>query len=94
MGDASDNRRPPGAKTIVRTFGARFGKSNFHPKADRFKAEEIKQNFFNAMATSGAQIADGLEPKSLVNIPFDIDPQLMPAPKRSISSAYVRRMSR
>ena len=85
---------PPSVNTIVRTFGARHGRSNFHPQADRFKAEEIKQTFYSAMASSGAQIASGLEPKSLVNIPFDIDPQVIPVPKRSISSAYVRRVGR
>ena len=89
-----DVRRPPGAQTIVRTFGARFGKSNFHPKADRFMAEAIKQTFYSAMSGSSAQIAGGLEPRSLVNIPFDIDPEVIPVPQRSISSAYIRQVGR
>ncbi len=93
-GDVGRASPPPGVKTIVRTFGARHGKSNIHPRADRFKAEEIKQTFYAAMASSGAQIANGLQPKSLVNIPFDIDPLIIPVPKRSISAAYVRSIGR
>ena len=89
-----DRRSPPSVQTIVRTFGARFGKSNFHPKADRFQAEAIKQTFHTAMGENSAQIAAGFEPKSLIEIPFDIDPQVISVPRRSIGSAYVRRAVR
>jgi hypothetical protein len=77
---------------ILRTFDASFEPVITDPRAMQTlkKAEEVKQQFNQVFSRQYGQIATGLHPKSLIGIPFDIHPHVIPAPKRSISTAYVR----
>lgn len=76
---------------ILRTFGAAYEPvvTDSRAQAVQQKAEELKQRFRQVFSQRG-QIASGFHPKSLIGIPFDIYPAVMEAPKRSISTAYVR----
>jgi hypothetical protein len=77
---------------ILRVFGAAHEPvfTDARALATQHKAEELKQKFSQVFAQQHGQIASGFHPKSLIGIPFDIFPSVMEAPKRSISTAYVR----
>jgi hypothetical protein len=77
---------------IIRVFGAAHEPvvTDARALANQQKTEELKQKFSRLLAQQNGQIASGFHPKSLIGIPFDIFPSVVEAPKRSISTAYVR----
>jgi len=78
---------------IIRTFDAAYkpatGTASFD--ATKRKAEEIRQQFSHVFAQQQGAISTGLYPKSVIGIPLDIHPMVISAPKRSISTAYMRK---
>jgi hypothetical protein len=85
---------------ILQTFGAAYktpaalnvGKNV--PMEDRMRAEEVKQKFNNLFSNDHGQIATGLEPKYIEYdkgkfVPLDINPEVIEAPKKSVTTAYV-----
>ena len=79
-------------EAMIRVFDAAYEPILTDPKAiaTKLKAEEIKQRFTQAFAGQNGQVATGLHPRSLIGIPLDIHPHVIEAPKRSLSTAYVR----
>jgi hypothetical protein len=90
----ADGRTVPtrDVEIIIRTFGAAYEPVVTDPRAMQTlrKAEEVKQRFNQVFSQQNGQIVSGMHPKSLIEIPFDIHPHVIEAPKRSISTAYVR----
>lgn len=82
----------PEIQTMIRVFDAAYEPILTDPRAiaTRRKAEEVKQRFNQVFSSQYGQVATGLHPRSLIGIPLDIHPQVIPAPKRSLSTAYVR----
>lgn len=91
------------AQIIAYTFGAsspvqEFEKASYKEigvKDDQIKqiqAKEhvIKEQFSAAFSKGYGEMAEGFNPKQFVELPFDIQPQPIEAPKQTVSSAYVR----
>ncbi len=78
------------ARIIVNTFGATTPGNIFErPAAQDQRLEEIqKQRFNNLLANQHGAVAEGFYPKRFVGMPFDIVPQPVVVPRRSISSSY------
>jgi hypothetical protein len=101
-----DGRMAPAtreAQVIIDTFGAATPNVNFERPAYRelgmkddaiqqveHKQDVIKDQFKNRFSASYGQVSEGFYPKRFVGLPFDIQPCPIEAPKKSISSAYVR----
>ncbi len=81
------------AQIIIRTFGATSPNNIFNRPApqDQMVEQRQKQRFMNMFESSMGQVAEGFHPKRFVGIPFDIYPKPVRVPRRSISSAYVRK---
>lgn len=80
------------AQIIANTFGATTPGNIFErPAPQDYQREEIQKERFNKLFTNqhGA-VAEGFHPKRFVGMPFDIFPQPVLVPHRSISSAYAR----
>ncbi len=79
------------ARIIIDTFGASTPNNIFNRPAlqDVRLEEEYKRQFTTRLGSSG-QVASGFHPKKFVGLPFDIFPEPIAVPKRSISSAYAR----
>lgn len=106
MQRAEDGRLAPAtreAQIIIDTFGASTPNSGFDRAAyeelgmkdDAIRNAEqtqdaIKQQFKNRFSQGMGQMSEGFYPKRFVGLPFDIQPCPIEAPKKSISSAYVR----
>jgi hypothetical protein len=102
----ADGRLAPGtrdAQIVVNTFGAAMPSAGFEKPAYKemgvrqadaakvdMKEELIKQQFNSRFSKGLGDVAEGFHPKRFVGLPFDIQPQVIEAPKQSISSAYVR----
>ncbi len=91
------------AQVIIDTFGAATPNSSFDRSAyqelgmrdDQIQKvereqEKIKEQFKNRFSQGLGQMSEGFYPKRFVGLPFDIQPCPIEAPKKSISSAYVR----
>ena len=80
------------AQTIVNTFGAATPNNVFERPADQDKQlEELqKQRFSNLFSQGRGEAFAGLHPKRFVGLPFDIIPEPVYVPKKSISSTYAR----
>jgi hypothetical protein len=106
MQQLTDSRLAPAtreAQVIIDTFGAATPNANFERPAYKelgvrddaiqqveHKQEQIKSQFKNKFSANFGQISEGFYPKRFVGLPFDIQPCPIEAPKRSVSSAYVR----
>jgi hypothetical protein len=79
-------------EAMIRVFDAAFEPLLTDPNAiaTKRKADEVKQRFNQAFSGQGGQVNTALHPRSLIGIPLDVHPQVIEAPKRSISTAYVR----
>ncbi|QDU57739.1 hypothetical protein [Aeoliella mucimassa] len=84
---------------ILRTFGAAYKTPDALsvgeqlPEVDRKRAEEVVRQFNNRFSNQHGQIATGLQPKYIQYdkdnfIPLDINPEVIEAPKQSVTSAY------
>jgi hypothetical protein len=91
------------AQIIVYTFGAASPVRDFEQasykeigmKDDQIrqvaeKEHAIKEQFSSAFSKGYGEISEGFNPKRFVELPFDIHPQPIEAPKITVSSAYVR----
>jgi len=91
------------AQIIIDTFGAATPNSGFDRAAyeelgmkddairkAEYQRDAIKQQFKTRFAQGMGQMSEGFYPKQFVGLPFDIQPCPIEAPKKSISSAYVR----
>jgi hypothetical protein len=91
------------AQTIARTFGAQSPNINLErpayeqlgvrpEKIRQIEADQqrIQQTFANSLSTEHLELTNGLHPKRLVGLPFDIIPEPVVVPKKSISAAYAR----
>jgi hypothetical protein len=80
------------ARIIINTFGATTPGNIFErPAPQDERLEEIqKERFNNLLASQHGAVAEGFHPKRFVGMPFDIVPQPVVVPRRSISSAYAR----
>jgi hypothetical protein len=80
------------AQIIVHTFGAMSPISVFETANQETAAKEaiIKQQFNSHFSKGLGDVAEGFNPKRFVGLPFDIQPMPIEAPKKSVSSAYVR----
>lgn len=87
---------------ILKTFGAAYKTPSALsvgqdvPLQDRMRAEEVKRRFNNLFSSEHGQIAHGLQPKYIQYsddkfVPLDINPEVIEAPKKSITSAYAWR---
>jgi len=92
------------AQIIAYTFGALSPDNGFDRAAYEaigakgdlveqaaMKERQIKQQFAHQFAKGMGDVAEGFNPKRFVGLPFDIQPVPIEAPKKSISSAYMRR---
>lgn len=80
------------AQIVVNTFGAASPSSVFDvdDPAAKAKQEEILAVFKQRMAAGLGQINEGLHPKWFGEIPFDIHPQPIVTPKRSLTDQIAR----
>ncbi len=87
---------------ILRTFGAAYktptalSVGQEVPHEDRVRAEEVKRKFNNLFSSEHGQIATGLQPKYIEYqrdkfVALDINPEVIEAPKRSVTSVYAWR---
>jgi hypothetical protein len=81
------------AQIIINTFGAHTPNNVFNRPAlaDLQKEAERKQQFNSLFSQGMGKVADGFHPKRFVGLPFDIQPQAVRVPRRSISSVYARK---
>ncbi|MAT72260.1 MAG: hypothetical protein CMJ58_22365 [Planctomycetaceae bacterium] len=79
------------AQIIMATFSATTPNNSLIQQLtpDPAEAAFAKQKFDELFAGKGAT-ADGFNPKSIVELPFDIIPQVVAVPRESVSSAYAR----
>ncbi len=84
-----DNRD---AQIIIKTFGAMTPNNVFNrPAAEDIQLEQQKkQQFLNSFAKQQGSVAQGFHPKRFVGLPFDIHPEAVQVPRRSVSAAYAR----
>ena len=77
---------------IINTFGAKSANNIFGKASTETKLQEQrrKQQFQRMMSKNRGQVMQGFHPKSFVGIPFDIQPQAVKVPRRSISADYAR----
>lgn len=84
---------------ILKTFGAAYKTPSALsvgenvPMQDRMRAEEVKRKFNNLFSNQHGQVATGLEPKYIEYdknkfVPLDINPEVIEAPKKSVTSVY------
>ncbi|WP_425401041.1 hypothetical protein [Aeoliella sp.] len=84
---------------ILKTFGAAYqtptalSVGENVPLQDRMRAEEVKRKFNNLFSNQHGQVANGLEPKYIEYdknkfVPLDINPEVIEAPKKSVTSVY------
>ena len=80
------------AQIIIDTFGAMNPNNVFNrPAAEDLQLEkQKKQQFLNSFAKQQGAVAQGFHPKRFVGLPFDIHPEAVPVPRRSVSAAYAR----
>jgi hypothetical protein len=91
------------AHTIARTFGAQSPNASLErpaydqlgvspDKIRKIEADQqrIQQTFVNSLSAEHMELTNGLHPKRLVGLPFDIIPEPVTVPKKSISAAYAR----
>jgi hypothetical protein len=91
------------AQTIARTFGAQSPNASLErpaydqlgvspDKIRKIEADQqrIQQTFVNSLSAEHMELTNGLHPKRLVGLPFDIIPEPVTVPKKSISAAYAR----
>jgi len=79
------------AKIIIDTFGASTPNNIFNrPAQQDLQLEQQKKRQFATLLGNQGQVANGFHPKKFVGLPFDIYPQPIVVPRRSISSAYAR----
>ena len=87
---------------ILQTFGAAYktptalNVNEDIPMVDRMRAQEVVRQFNNRFSNSHGQIAGGLQPKYIQYaedgfIALDVNPEVIEAPKRSVTSAYAWR---
>jgi len=81
------------AQIIINTFGATSPNNIFNRPApqDQKLEQERKQQFNRLFSSSQGQVVQGFHPKRFVGMPLDIYPVAVKVPRRSISSAYVRK---
>ena len=80
------------ARVIFDTFGAMTPGNIFErPTQQDYEREELQKQRFNSLfANQHGKVAEGFHPKRFVGIPFDIIPEAVLVPRRSISLAYIR----
>lgn len=79
------------AKIITDTFGASSPNNIFNrPAQQDLQLEQQKRRQFTTLLGTQGQVANGFHPKKFVGLPFDIYPEPMAVPRRSVSSAYAR----
>jgi len=80
------------AQTIVNTFGAATPNNVFErPAVEDKQLEELqKERFSNLFSQGRGEAFAGLHPKRFVGLPFDIIPEPVYVPRKSISSSYAR----
>jgi len=80
------------AQVIFDTFGAMTPGNIFErPTQQDYEREELQKQRFNSLfANQHGKVAQGFHPKRFVGIPFDIIPEAVLVPRRSISLAYIR----
>ncbi len=80
------------ARIIFNTFGATSPNNVFNRPAleDQRREQLQKQRFETLFTNSHGKVAEGFHPKRFVGLPFDIYPQPVLVPRRSISAAYAR----
>jgi len=81
------------AQIIINTFGASTPSNIFNRPAvqDTMLENQKKQEFSALVARSGiSQVPNGFHPKRFVGMPFDIQPEGVTVPRKSISAAYRR----
>lgn len=87
---------------ILQTFGAAYETPSALsvgadvPMQDRVRAEQVKQRFNNLFSNQHGNVAQGLQPKYIEYmknrfVPLDVHPDVIEAPKRSVTSAYAWR---
>ncbi len=81
------------ARIIINTFGASSPHNIFNRPApqDQMLEEKRKQQFNSIFSNGMGKVAEGFHPKRFVGMPFDIYPQAVRVPRRSISSVYARK---
>lgn len=79
------------AQIIIDTFGASKPNNIFNrPAQQDLQLEHQRKQQFSTLLGTGGQVASGFYPKKFIGLPFDIYPESIRVPKRSISSAYAR----
>lgn len=88
------------AQVITNTFGAATPNPSLERPAVKMKPEELsrikaeeqkrKQQFSRMFSQGGGQEARGFHPKQLVGLPFDILPEPVQVPRKSLTGAYAR----
>lgn len=79
------------AQIIIDTFGASTPNNIFNrPAMQDVRLEQERKRQFSTLLGSKGQVANGFHPKKFIGLPFDIYPEPITVPKRSISSAYAR----
>lgn len=87
---------------ILQTFGAAYKTPSALsvgadvPMQDRVRAEQVKQRFNNLFSNEHGNVSQGLQPKYIEYmknrfVPLDVHPDVVEAPKRSVTSAYAWR---
>lgn len=79
------------AQIIAATFGAATPNNVFErPAAQDKQLEELQKQRFNNLFAQRGEAFSGLNPKRFIGLPFDIIPEPVNVPRKSISSAYAR----
>jgi hypothetical protein len=79
------------AQIIAQTFGAATPNNVFERPATQDKQlEELQKQRFNNLFAQRGDTFDGLHPKRFIGLPFDIVPEPVNVPRKSISSTYAR----
>jgi hypothetical protein len=79
------------AQIIAATFGAATPNNVFErPAAQDKQLEELQKQRFNNLFSQRGEAFDGLHPKRFIGLPFDIIPEPVNVPRKSISSTYAR----
>jgi hypothetical protein len=79
------------AQIIAATFGAATPNNVFErPAAQDKQLEELQKQRFNNLFSQRGETFDGLHPKRFIGLPFDIIPEPVNVPRKSISSTYAR----
>lgn len=79
------------AQIIMDTFGASTPNNIFNRPAEQdLRLEQQRKRQFATLLGTNGQMANGFYPKKFVGLPFDIYPEPIAVPRKSISSAYAR----